>query len=31
MPIFVKGDDTRNGTKANTHHGWLQGGLDGLN
>jgi len=24
MPIFVKGDDVRSGTKAKARHGWLQ-------
>jgi len=24
MPILVKGDEVRNGTKANTHHSGLQ-------
>jgi len=24
IPILVKGDDVRSGTKANAHHGWLR-------
>lgn len=24
MPVLVKGDNVRSGTKANAHHGWLR-------
>jgi len=30
MPILVKGDDVRSGTKAKARHGWLQAAQESM-